>query len=72
MIEGLVYLIIYLIIVGVILGVLLYAVQNIPMLAPFAQVARVIIIVVGCLIIVLLLLQMLGGLGPVPKLFPRG
>lgn len=70
MITGLVYLIVYLIIIGLILWVLLYAVQNIPMPAPFAQVAKVVIIVVGCLIVILLLLQLIGGMGPLPKLVP--
>jgi hypothetical protein len=72
MIEGLIYFVVYLIIIGLILWVLLYAVQNIPMPAPFAQVAKVVIMVIGALIVILLLLQMLGGLGPVPRLFPRG
>ena len=70
MITSLIMLVVYLVIVGLIIWVLLYAVQNIPMAAPFAQVARVVVIVIGCLIVVLLLLQFLGVVGPMPRLAP--
>ena len=68
MIASLIYLVIYLIIIGLILWVLLYAVQQIPMAPPFANVARVAIIVIGALSVVLLLLQFLGVVGPMPRL----
>jgi hypothetical protein len=70
MITALIYFVVYLIIIGLILWILLYAVQNIPMPAPFAQVAKVVIMVVGALIVILLLLQLVGGIGPLPKLVP--
>jgi hypothetical protein len=70
MITTLIYLVIYLIVIGLICWVLLYAVDNLPLPAPFGQIARVIIIVIGCLIVILLLLQLLGGMGPLPKLVP--
>jgi hypothetical protein len=70
MITTLVYLVIYLIVIGLICWVLLYAVDNLPLPAPFGQIARVIIIVIGCLIVILLLLQLIGGMGPLPKLVP--
>jgi hypothetical protein len=68
MIASLILLVVYLIIVGLIIWVLLYAVQNIPLGQPFANVARVVIIVIGALIVVLLLLQFLGVVGPMPRL----
>lgn len=70
MITSLVMLVVYLIIIGLIIWVLLYAIQQIPMQPPFAQVARVVIIVVGCLIAVILLLNFLGVVGPLPRIAP--
>lgn len=70
MIGSLITLVIYLIVIGLIVWLLLYAVQNIPLPAPFGQVARVFIVVIGVLIVILLLLQFLGVLGPMPKLVP--
>jgi hypothetical protein len=63
MIGELISLLIYLLIVGIILWLALYVIQTIPLPPPFAQVARVIIIVIGCLVVILLLLQLLGGAG---------
>ena len=68
MVTSLIYLIIYLIIVGLIFWGLLYAVNEIPMQPAIKQVARVVITVVGVLIVVLLLLQFLGVVGPLPRL----
>jgi hypothetical protein len=70
MITSLVYFVVYLLIIGLILWVLIYAVDNIPMPAPFGQIARVVIMVIGALIVILLLLQLIGGIGPLPKLVP--
>ena len=70
MITGLIYFVVYLLIIGLILWLLIYVVDNIPMPAPFAQIARVVIIVVGCLIVIIMLLQLIGGIGPMPKLVP--
>ena len=70
MITSLIYLVVYLIVVGFIIWVLLYAAQNIPMAPPIAQVVRVAIIVIGALVVVLLLLQFLGVVGPMPRLAP--
>ena len=60
MIGALLSLVIYLIVVGLILWVLLYLVQNIPLPAPYAQVARVVIMVLGALILIVLLLNFAG------------
>lgn len=57
MIIALVHLVIYIVIIGVIVWLLLYLVQTIPLPAPFNQIARTVIIVVGVLICILLLLQ---------------
>ena len=66
MIASLVMLIVWIIIIGVIIGLLIYLVDNITFIDPeFRQVARTLIIVVGVLILILLLLNFLGVLGPV-------
>jgi hypothetical protein len=70
MITSLIYLVIWLIVIGLICSVLMYAVQKLPLPAPFGQVARVVIIVIGCLCVVLLLLQFMGAVGPMPRLAP--
>jgi hypothetical protein len=65
MIQQLITLVIYLIVIGLIIWLLLWALQQVPMPAPFAQVARVLIIVIGVLIVCYLLLGLVGG-GPGP------
>lgn len=59
-ISGLVTLVIYLIVVGLILWLLRYLVGVIPMEEPFKQVANVVIIVLGVIILIVLLLDLLG------------
>lgn len=68
MITSLVYLLIYVLIIGVVLWLALYVVQQLPMPAPFAQVARVVIVVIGCLVLILLLLNFVGLDGGRPLL----
>jgi len=69
MITGLVTLVIYIIVVGIILWLLRYLVNTLPMDAQFQQVANVIILVVGVLILILLLLNFVGLVdGGLPKL----
>ena len=60
MITSLVFLLIYLIIIGVVIWLALYIISQLPMPAPFGQVARVIVVVIGCLILILLLLNFIG------------
>lgn len=64
MITALVHLVIYIVIVGVIIWLLLYLIQVVPLPAPFNQIARTVIIVVGVLICILLLLQFAGIVTP--------
>ena len=69
MVESLISLVIYIVVVGVILWLLLYLVDNLPMLAPFQQVLRTVILVVGVLFLILILLQFLGlAGGSLPKI----
>jgi len=69
MVETLLHLVIYLLIVGVILWLLQYIVNTVPIFEPFRTVARVIIIVVGCLILIYILLGLIGGGAPrLPRL----
>jgi hypothetical protein len=61
MIETLIYLVIYIIITGLVLGLLLWVIDQFPLIPePFRQMARVLIVVVGCLILVFLLLSLVG------------
>lgn len=60
MIEGLVALVVYLCVLGLVIWLLLYIVSVLPLPPPFGQVARVVIIVVGCLILIVLLLSLIG------------
>jgi len=69
MIHGLIVLVIYIIIVGVILWLLRYLVNALPMEEPFRNIANVVILVVGVLIIILLLLNFAGLIdGGLPRL----
>lgn len=65
MIETLVNLVIYIIILGLIFGLLDYIIANVPVFAPFRGIARTILVVVACLILIVFLLQLLPG---VPRL----
>lgn len=60
MIISLITLLIYILVIGIVLWLALYVIQQIPLPPPFAQVARVVIIVIGCLILILLLLNFIG------------
>jgi hypothetical protein len=68
MITALINLVIYLLIVGLILWLLIYIIDTIPLFAPFKQVARIVITVIGCIILILILASLLGEGGPVPRL----
>ena len=65
-------LLIYILIVVIVLGLLFYIVQLLPLPHPFGQIARVVLIVIGVLIVIFLLLDLLPGggrprLGSVPS-----
>lgn len=62
MIGELITLLIYCLIIGIIIWLALYIIQTIPLPPPFAQVARVVIMVIGCLLLIVVLLQLVGGL----------
>jgi hypothetical protein len=68
MVGGLISLLIYIIVVGIILWLALYIINTIPMPAPFQQGARVVIIVIGCLILISLLLGVVGAPLELPRL----
>ena len=68
MIAALIHLVIYLIVIGVIIWLLLYLIDAIPLPQPFHRVARTLIIAVGVLIVILLLLQFVGGDVALPHL----
>jgi hypothetical protein len=61
MIETLVYLVIYIVVLGLVLYLLDVLIQNVPMFEPFRAVARTVLMVLGCLILILLVLQLIGG-----------
>lgn len=65
MIVSLIYLLIYILIVGVVVWLALYVVQQLPLPEPFGRVARVVIMVIGCLVLILLLLNFVGMARPV-------
>ena len=61
MIGALINLIVYLLVVGILIWLVLYVVDNIPLPEPFNRVVRVAVVVLGVLIIVLMILQLMGG-----------
>ena len=63
MIAGLIHLVIFVIIIGLVCWLLLWAIDAVGIPEPFHRVARVLIILVGCLAVILLLLQFAGGAG---------
>ena len=66
MVTSLVMLIIWIVVVGIIISLLIYLVDHLGFIDPtFRQIARALILVVGVLVVILLLLNFLGVLGPV-------
>jgi len=61
MITGLIAALIYAIIVLLIIGLIYWAVTLIPLPQPFQQLIRVAAIVIGVIVVILLLLNVLGG-----------
>jgi hypothetical protein len=68
MITTLIYLLVYLLIIGLLLWLALYVIDQLPMPPPFRQVARVIVVVIGCLALIMLLLNFIGVDGGRPLL----
>jgi hypothetical protein len=65
MIETLLYLVVYIIILGLVMWLLIYVIDMLPLPAPFGQVARVVVMVIGVVILILILLQLVGGVRPI-------
>jgi len=64
MLESLIYLIVYIAVLGLVLWLLIYVVEQLPMPPPFARVAKMVIVVIGCIILIYLLLGLVGGAPP--------
>jgi hypothetical protein len=60
MISTLISLVIYCVVLGLVMWLLLYIIDTIPIPEPFHRVAKVVVIVVGCLILIVLLLGLIG------------
>jgi len=60
---NLITLLIYLIIVGVIIGLVYYIVDALPIPDPLGRIIKIVVMVIGCLIVILTLLQLVG-IGP--------
>jgi hypothetical protein len=60
MIGSLITLLIYALIVIIILSLVWWVLTMIPLPAPFAKIAQVVIVVIACLILILLLLNFIG------------
>jgi DMSO/TMAO reductase YedYZ heme-binding membrane subunit len=60
MIQALVYFVAYVLVLGIVAWLLIYIVDQVPMLAPFKQVARLVITVVAVFILIILLLGLIG------------
>ena len=60
MIATLLSLILWIIILGLILWLLQYVINNIPLFEPFRQIANVLVVVVGVLMLIMILLSLFG------------
>ena len=58
----LVHLLLYLLIVGVVVALIWYVIGAIPIPDPLGRILRVVVMVVACLIVILWLLRLLGGI----------
>lgn len=65
MIATLITLIVYLVILGLVFWLVQYVLGMIPLPEPFSTAARVLLAVVAVLVVIMLLLQLVGG---VPRL----
>lgn len=66
--SGLISLLVYVLVIGLIVWLALWVISQLPLPAPFAQIARVIVVVVACLILIGLLWDVAGGGLSVPRL----
>jgi hypothetical protein len=63
MIEALVNIVIYLIVLGLVFWLLDYVIRILPIPDPFRSVARTVLIVLMCLVLIVFLLQFVQGGG---------
>ena len=68
MLETMIYFVIYIVVVGCIAALLNYLVDAIPLQDPFRRIAKLAILVISILIVIVLLLQLVGIGGPLPRL----
>jgi hypothetical protein len=64
MVSSLIGLVVYLIVIGLVFWLLNYLVDNVPMDEPFRRIAKIALMVVAVLIVIILLLDFIGVLGP--------
>ena len=64
-IAALLYLLIYILVLGLVMWLILYLINLFPLPAPFGQVARAIVMVIACLILIVLLLNFAGIAVPI-------
>lgn len=60
MIEALISLLIVCVVVAIVVWLILWILEQLPMPAPFGKIARVLVIVIGCLVILVRALPLLG------------
>jgi hypothetical protein len=60
---NLIALLIYLIVLGVVIALVYYLADAIPFPPPLNRIVKVVAVVIGCLVLILLLLQLVG-MGP--------
>lgn len=58
-----IHLLIYLLVVGVVIGLIWYVCDALPIPQPLNKIIKVVSMVVGCIIVILALLQ-IAGMGP--------
>ena len=58
----LIHLLIYLLVVGVIIALIWYVIGAIPIPDPLGRIIKVVVMVVACLIVIVALLGLVGGL----------
>ena len=61
-------LVIYIVVLALIVWLLLYLIDAVPIPESFHRVARIVAVVLGVLILILLLLNFLGVVAPLPRL----
>jgi hypothetical protein len=57
----LIHLLIYLLVVGVIIALIWYVIGAIPIPDPLGRIIKVVVMVIGCIIVLMMLLQLAGG-----------